>query len=58
MKIQKEIEARIYDNKVLRINENIVKKIKTKNQVMNKRTENLRKKEKRIFKWTWNRKKK
>ena len=56
MKIQKEIEARIYDNKVLRINENIVKKIKTKNQVMNKRTENLkksrngRKKEKRIFK--------
>ena len=50
MKIQKEIEARIYDNKVLRINENIVKKIKTKNQVMNKRTENLRKKEKRIIK--------
>ena len=35
---KKEIEARIYDNKVLRTNENIVKKIKTKNQVMNKRT--------------------
>ena len=44
---KKEIEARIYDNKVLRTNENIVKKIKTKNQVMNKRSENLRKKEKR-----------
>ena len=42
--MKKEIEARIYDNKVLRTNENIVKKIKTKNQVMNKRTENLRKK--------------